>query len=141
MAQCPGCGAAGGPSCEELFGRLLALDHSREEPWGPLHGVVVAAYRLQHERLAERDRTLLLELLRVFVDDGLEQANRLLESRVRSNSHRNRRPPPPSAGEGPRPGAFGATIAEVAAGGDFPAAGHPERVAAWAEAVLDAWGR
>ncbi|MEC3978788.1 DUF5946 family protein [Amycolatopsis sp. H20-H5] len=38
----------GDTTCETVFHQLLALDHSRQEPWGPLHGVAVGTYFLQH---------------------------------------------------------------------------------------------
>ncbi len=46
---CPECGAPALPlSRQELFERLLVLDYRQEPPWGPLHGVVVACFFLQH---------------------------------------------------------------------------------------------
>lgn len=49
--QCPECGARyaeGSDSCAERFNQLLALDHSRREPWGSRHGQAFAAFALQH---------------------------------------------------------------------------------------------
>ena len=49
--QCPECGAryaGGGDSCADRFSQLLALDHSRREPWGSRHGQAFAAFALQH---------------------------------------------------------------------------------------------
>ena len=51
MTQCPDCGArydAEGDSCRERFDILLALDHSRREPWGSRHGLAFASFALQH---------------------------------------------------------------------------------------------
>ena len=49
MGDCSQCGASTALfSCTELFERLLALDHSRRRPWGPLHGVAVSCFFLQH---------------------------------------------------------------------------------------------
>src|SRR5712664_2891954 len=47
---CPQCGAVYPPpptSCADQFAVLLALDHSRREPWGSRHGLAFAAYSLQ----------------------------------------------------------------------------------------------
>jgi hypothetical protein len=54
---------------DELLGRLLALDHSRQPPWGPLHGVVVACHLLQQTDGPAADDPR-LERRRVFVDLG-----------------------------------------------------------------------
>ncbi len=55
----------------ELFERLLALDHSRQEPWGPLHGVVVACHRLQQAAEPVRSDDQLVVQLQVYLDGGL----------------------------------------------------------------------
>ncbi|MFD6951887.1 hypothetical protein A6A08_15665 [Nocardiopsis sp. TSRI0078] len=141
MDTCPECGAVGDTPCGDLFRRLLALDHSRREPWGPLHGVAVACYRLQHpSSLAQGSHRFPLELLRAYVEGGAEAATRLTERARRANSHRARQRE--RTGAVPHPGVptgFAVTIAEVAVDGGFPADRHPERVRAWAEATLAAW--
>jgi hypothetical protein len=144
MDTCPECGASGDPACGELFQRLLALDHSRLEPWGPLHGVAVACYRLQHPAsLAEGTHAFPLDLLRTHVEHGADAARRMTEHARRGNSHRvlrrERPAPAPRAASPASPAGFAVTIADVALDGDFPADGHPERVRAWAEATLAAW--
>lgn len=51
LTRCADCGAAwrdGEDSCAARFDRLLALDHSRREPWGSRHGIAFAVYALQH---------------------------------------------------------------------------------------------
>jgi hypothetical protein len=51
MMSCPDCGAvysASGESCRARFDVLLAMDHSRAEPWGSRHGLAFAAFALQH---------------------------------------------------------------------------------------------
>jgi hypothetical protein len=48
---CSQCGASydsPGDSCVRRFEALLALDHSRQEPWGTRHGSAFAAFTLQH---------------------------------------------------------------------------------------------
>lgn len=142
MDRCPECGAPGDPACEELFHELLALDHSREEPWGPLHGVAVSCYLLQHPAsLPGGGYDVPLDVLRAFMTGGLAAASRLTERARRANSHRGH----PRVQERPAarqaPGGFAVTIADVADGGTFPAAGYPERLHRWAEATLAAWQR
>lgn len=49
--RCPECGAqfaSEAESCETRFEALLALDHSRRQPWGSRHGQAFAAFALQH---------------------------------------------------------------------------------------------
>jgi hypothetical protein len=60
-SQCPECGAMYSEerdSCAARFEELLALDHSRREPWGSRHGQAFAAFALQHPvtRAASLDR-------------------------------------------------------------------------------------
>jgi len=135
------CAECGAPSCPELLDTVLALDHSRRPPWGPLHGVTVACYLLQHpSRLPAAHRARPLAVLRAFTTGGLDAATRLTERARRANSHRGPVPagdpePPPDL----PPAEFEVTIADVAGDGTFPAAGFAERVTAWARATANAW--
>lgn len=146
VTRCAGCGATtSGASCEERFERLLELDHSQREPWGPLHGVAVACFLLQHpgHPLAGPGRPgPRLVVLRAFLDGGREGLRALTATLRRGNSHRRRGAPSwpaePELPERPAPTTFGVTIADVSADGGFPAAGHEERVRAWAAATLAA---
>lgn len=168
VARCAACGAeTAGATCEERFERLLELDHSRREPWGPLHGVAVACFFLQHpgHPLAPRgDDGPGRALLETFLAGSREALRALTEGARRRNSHRNRKrnrnrdarpgglrdpgdpgypgglaaPSAPPGPERPAPTTFGVTIAEVSVDGGFPAAGHEERVRAWAAATLAA---
>src|SRR5690606_21562408 len=56
-------------SCAHRFGQLLALDHSRQEPWGSRHGLAFAVFALQHPcQYGAATRARGLELLeRVFL--------------------------------------------------------------------------
>jgi hypothetical protein len=135
--RCPGCE---GVRCEERFLRLLALDHSREGPWGPLHGVAVACYRLQHPAsLRPGEPAVLLGLLEAYLNGGLEGAHRVEQRLRRANSHGGHGPEPFGGSAFEAPEAFTATIGDVAAGGDFPAEGYAERVRVWADAAVRAW--
>src|ERR1700680_4592958 len=51
IPECSECGARyvdEQDSCAAHFEQLLALDHSRREPWGSRHGQAFAAFALQH---------------------------------------------------------------------------------------------
>lgn len=138
MARCAECGGPVSPrSCDVLFQELLALDHSREAPWGPLHPVAVACFFLQHSsRMPSAARSVHWALLHAYLRDGLAAVGPMAERVRKLNSHRRggRAPragdypgaPPFPDAEPPRD--FATTIADVAAGGSFPAAGHEERV-------------
>jgi hypothetical protein len=149
MRRCPECGSPVSPwSCDDLFQELLALDHSRQAPWGPLHGVAVACFFLQHSsRLPGAARPVYWALLHAYLHGGLAAAA-LMTDRVRQlNSHRRggRAPQagdypgaPPFPGTAP-PRNYGTTIADVALDGAFPAAGYEERVRSWASHTIGAW--
>jgi len=127
----------------ELFERLLALDHSRQEPWGPLHGVVVACHRLQQATAPLPVDDQLFVQLRVFLDGGLPAVSRYWAQARARNSHRAGGAPF-AAPTGPLldgpPARFAVTIRDVAVDGTFPADGYPDRVRDWAVATLEAWG-
>jgi hypothetical protein len=139
------CGECGAPGCEELFQTLLALDHGRQEPWGPLHGVSVSCFLLQHPgRLPGDGGARAREFLRAYLGGGLAEVDRLVERARRANSHRVRGEAPEVVREAPQEvprGGYGVTIAEVAVDGTFPAEGFPERVRAWAAATVAPWER
>ncbi|WP_199809877.1 DUF5946 family protein [Streptomyces sp. NRRL F-5126] len=149
---CPECGAPMDPldprSCDELFHALLALDHSRREPWGPLHGVSVSCFLLQHpHRLPADGGAMARALLRAYLRGGLDEVDRLVGQARRGNSHRVRGTPsrvvrdaavPHCDASRPR---FSVTIQDVAVDGTFPASEFTQRVEAWAAAAVDAWRR
>jgi hypothetical protein len=158
MTRCSECGTPARPhSCEELFHVVLALDHSRRAPWGPLHGVTVSCFLFQHPgRLPTHDRARPWATLHAYLDGGLAAVTRLADSLRRANSHRanshranSHRAGGPGIAEvvagvpvaplGLTPTAFAVTIGDVAEDGTFPSAGFPERVHAWAAATVDAW--
>ncbi|GAA0930324.1 DUF5946 family protein [Nonomuraea longicatena] len=143
METCPECGA---PACENLFQLLLALDHSRQPPWGPLHGVSVACYLWQHpSRLPASGGAAAWAILHAFLRDGSGGATRQIRQVRRTNSHRSGSQKPSVASDvvaptpDRRPEHFTVTIADVAENGEFPAEGFTERVTAWAAATVAAW--
>ncbi|GAA1997578.1 DUF5946 family protein [Catenulispora subtropica] len=141
MEPCAECGAASG-SCDALFHGLLALDHSRQEPWGPLHGVSVSCYFLQHpSRATAGHRGREWELVRAYLDGGLAAVDWVVRRARSENSHRSPGlsvPEPPRVRQEP-PARFAVTIEDVAVDGTFPADGFADRVTAWAAATAEAW--
>ncbi|WP_076970991.1 DUF5946 family protein [Streptomyces sparsogenes] len=147
MKPCPECGAPMDPrSCDELFHALLALDHSRQEPWGPLHGVSVSCFLLQHpSRVPADDGAMAWALLRAYLEGGLGEVNRLVGRARRGNSHRVKGEPSRVSRDAALPhrdalrSRFSVTIKDVAVDGTFPAVEFTQRVEAWAAATVEAW--
>jgi hypothetical protein len=137
-AQCGAIHDRPDESCADRFDALLALDHSRREPWGSRHGLAFAAYALQHpddQTIESLDRCWVM-LCRVYVagDDRMDVARglRMLGSRSAADWSV---PPRPHASRAPNP--FTTTIADL---GDFDAADYPARLDAWCRATLAGWG-
>jgi len=138
-SRCPECGATYSEkddSCAARFEHLLALDHSRREPWGSRHGQAFAAFALQHPvtHAASLDRAW-AALWRIYVAG--ESPARVFGALV---AHRGRVPP----GEENipvRPAARttmpSVTIADLA---DFAVETYPRRLDAWCRATLASWG-
>jgi hypothetical protein len=149
MQQCSECGGPASPrSCDDLFQELLALDHSRQAPWGPLHAIAVACFLLQHSsRLPGAARSVYWAMLHAYLRGGLAAAAPMTERVRQLNSHRRggRTPQPgdyPGAPPFPDtepPRNYATTIADVALDGSFPAAGHEDRVRSWAADTTSAW--
>jgi hypothetical protein len=148
VGPCSECGAPSG-ICDELFHTLLALDHSRQPPWGPLHGVSVACFLLQHPGRSEASRRgregELWELVRGYIDGGLAAVDWIVRRARWDNSRRGSRAggaspedASSSAVPGVATGPFAVTIEDVAVDGTFPADGFADRLAAWAAATLSA---
>jgi hypothetical protein len=149
MEPCAKCGAPmDARSCDELFHALLALDHSRQAPWGPLHGVSVSCFLLQHpSQLPADDGAMAWALLHAYLEGGLDEVIRLVGQARRGNSHRVKGRPSQDVREAALPqrdappSRFSITIHDVAVDGTFPASQFTERVRAWASATVDAWSR
>jgi hypothetical protein len=140
MSRCPDCGAAcqpGEPDCTERFHTLLALDHSRKEPWGPRHALAVAAYSLQHpsawpREVLERSWLILYQVL-VRGADSLRVTTAL---RRRPDTLLEEWETPPLA-PGPATRSFAMTIRDL---GTFPAPEYPTQLDAWCRAAFTGWG-
>jgi len=136
---CPECGAeydAPDDDCAARFERLLALDHSRQEPWGSRHGLAFAAFALQHPDRHEREilQRAWFFLFPVFVL-GHDPAA------VARGLRRAGKDPPvwtiPGLPEGRPEPPFSVTIADL---GSFSPDTYPEKLHAWCRAALNGWG-
>ena len=131
--RCAECGAPGRPrSCGDLFGGLLALDHPRQPPWGPLHGVAVACFGVQHpSRSPSAARHLHWAMLHAYLRGGIPAVASMTERARRLNARQRGGRDPVPAGfpgappfpAGAPPSGYATTIAGVALDGSFPAAG------------------
>jgi hypothetical protein len=136
--RCSECGAeysADGDSCQARFEQLLALDHSRREPWGSRHGQAFAAFALQHpQRYASSLDHAWAALQRIYV-----AGNR--PSHVFEQLRSNRGSVPRDWRVPVRPkrpvAAPSFTIADL---GDFDATTYAELLDDWCRASLVMWG-
>lgn len=138
MAACAECGAvyeAGGDDCQRRFDALLALDHSRTEPWGSRHGLAFSAFALQHPDrfppdVAERAWVMLYS---VYVQ-GADYV------RVTSAMRRLGRQKPdwavPPVPRGRPTADFRITIADL---GSFAAETYASQLENWCRAAVDGW--
>ena len=138
VSCCPECGArytTAGDTCLNRFDALLALDHSRREPWGSRLGQAFAAFALQHpERHAASLDRAWGALYRIYMTH--EPPRRVFAAFV---GHRDGVPSDWSVpGRPERPASTpSVTIADLA---DFDAQTYPELLDRWCLASLAAWG-
>lgn len=138
---CPQCGGvleSRDDSCASRFDMLLALDHSRQEPWGSRHGSAFAAFALQHPAGRSRetlDRCWTL-LYRIWVANEDPQAVARSLRRVPSGGLPHS-PVPSRRGDASTPTSFRFTIVDL---GAFEADAYPRRLEEWCRATLDAFG-
>ena len=137
-SDCEECGAryaTPGDDCTARFNKLLALDHSRQEPWGSRHGQAFSAFVLQHPRryAASLDHAW-TALYRICVDHVPGQA-----AFAELAAHHGVIPPHWAAVER-RAYALERPSVTIADLGDFAATTYPERLDEWCRAGLAAWG-
>lgn len=133
--QCAECGArydTEADSCASRFEELLALDHSRREPWGSRHGQAFATFALQHPSRypASLDAAWGALYRLCCLDQPLAHVMQVFRGRVQSSCVIPPRPDRPIG----RPAI---TIADLT---DFEAATYPSRLDAWSRATLVSWG-
>ena len=139
MSTCPECGAtfeAEGDNCQRRFDALLALDHSRTEPWGSRHGLAFSAFALQHpDRFpADVPRRAWIMLYSVYVlNNDYLRVTAALRRMGRKNPDWDVPALPPS----PPGGSFATTIADL---GSFAAESYPRQLDNWCRASLQGWG-
>jgi hypothetical protein len=139
--SCDQCGAryeSPDDGCRQRFEQLLALDHSRQEPWGSRHGSAFAAFTLQHPVGQAREVLercwLLLDRIWVAGDEPVVVTEALRHVQSGAPLHLTAPPLPPGAVE---PRSFSITIADL---GDFEAGDYPRLLEAWCRATLSALG-
>jgi hypothetical protein len=110
----------------------LALDHSRQEPWGSRHGQAFAAFALQHPTTyASSLDQAWRALYRIYIaGDAPEHVFAALRARRSFDADTPQRPA--HRVEMPT-----LTIAHLA---DFAGDTYPQRLDAWCRASLASWG-
>jgi hypothetical protein len=138
MNQCPECGACyppGADSCAVRFEQLIALDHSRREPWGSRHGQAFAVFALQHPiRYSASVDHAWHALYRVYV---LEEAAAHVFASMRVRSHEKTAPVMVPTRPAKPVSLPAVTIADL---GDFHATDYATALDRWCRATLRAWG-
>ena len=135
VLQCHECGARydrDEDSCTSRFDELLALDHSRREPWGSRHGQAFATFALQHPSRYPASLDAAWAALYRLCCFGQPLAHVTAMFRGRARSTDTIPPRPAQLRESPT-----ITIADLA---DFAAATYPTRLDAWSRATLVSWG-
>jgi hypothetical protein len=130
--RCDECGAryeAAGDSCQARFDALLALDHSRREPWGSRHGLAFAAFAVQHPR---RFPAASIAASRVLLERVCHR-HEPLAAVVKDFRARSQAPTDSTVPEAIPP--FAVTIADL---GAFDAATYPDDLMRWARAAIAA---
>jgi hypothetical protein len=135
-AQCGARYADPDDSCEHRFSALLALDHSRQEPWGSRHGSAFSAFTLQHPKGKSREALercwTLLQRVWIAGDDPqyVAQVLRRAEAGVAPSWS-----VPPMCDAASWPHQFAVTIADL---GDFDATTFAAGLEGWCRTTLDA---
>ncbi len=135
---CPECGATyarDDDSCARRFANLLALDHSRREPWGSRHGQAFAAFALQHPELHAVSLDAAWSALYRIYQLGVEPAAAFAS--LRSSAGRPAEPSNVPERPAVRRGMPTVTIADL---GDYDAESYAERLDTWCHATLRSWG-
>jgi len=138
---CPECGAHfadANDSCGARFDQLLALDHSRQEPWGSRHGLAFAVFALQHpgrfnQQTVARAHELLTRV--VAQREPLGDVVKDFRARPASDAHQSAYETTEIAAGRTPYSPFAVTIADL---GDFTAEHYADLLDAWCRATLDA---
>jgi hypothetical protein len=136
--RCPECGADYSretDSCATRFEQLLALDHSRAEPWGSRHGQAFAAFALQHPaRYGASLDVAWVMLFRIYCQREtpahVVATVRRAGARVDDDGHLPPRPEHP----------LSQPVITIADLGEFAAPTYVQQLDDWCRATLRAWG-
>jgi len=137
---CSQCGAVfpeAGSTCEEQFDKLLALDHSRVQPWGSRHGLAFSTFAMQHAggRSSAQLAACWIMLYRVWIE-GDNRAKLAAAMRARQDLPPAEWGVPPLPSPPPAGTPYAVTIADL---GDFDADTYVEKLEEWGRATLAAW--
>jgi hypothetical protein len=138
MPTCPECGAVyarDADDCGARFDALLALDHSRTEPWGSRHGLAFSAFALQHPGRFPPDvagRAWIMLYSVYILGSDYQRVTTAMRRMGRQNPDWGI--PPLPAGKARPP--FTVTIANL---GSFEAEKYPELLDRWCNATLAGW--
>lgn len=135
---CTQCGATyahADPTCAQRWHALLALDHSRQAPWGPLHGLAFATWTLQHwhgveAAVLDTCWRLLVEI--VVTGDAVDE----VFAREREARAAGLPMTPSSVPRRTEPRPFDVTIRELS---EFAADGYEDNLRYWARSTMEAW--
>jgi hypothetical protein len=134
-SKCESCGATyadANDSCSARFEQLLALDHSRREPWGSRHGLAFAAFALQHPARFDRATVHRSRELVERVIVGGEPLDRVV---------RGLRGRPSTLEGGPGEPLGGHYVVTIADPGEFDATTYVRDLERWCLAALTPKGR
>ena len=137
---CPQCGAVfseAESSCEEQFDKLLALDHSRVQPWGSRHGLAFSTFAMQHPngRTSAQLAACWIMLYRVWIK-GDNRAKLAASMRARQDLTTAEWGVPSLPAVPPAGTRYAVTIADL---GGFDAETYAVKLEEWGRATLSAW--
>jgi hypothetical protein len=140
MGACAQCGATfadATQNCEERFDTLLALDHSRVQPWGSRHGLAFSTFALQHpEGRTEAQLAASCVMLYRVWQLGDNRAKLAAAMRERQDQPPFEWGVPPLPEVPPAGTSYTVTIADL---GGFDAETYPEKLEEWGRATLAVW--
>jgi hypothetical protein len=136
-AQCGATYADPTQSCEQQFDKLLALDHSRVQPWGSRHGLAFSTFALQHPdgRTPGQLAACWIMLYRVWMK-GDNRAKLAAAMRARQDMSPEEWGVPSLPKTPPAGTKYTTTIAHL---GEFDADSYVHKLEEWGRATLAAW--
>ena len=138
--SCPQCGATFADEKRVVkgqFDKLLALDHSRVQPWGSRHNLAFSTFTMQHPE-GMHARRLAARWCDVACGSKRRQLRRSLAAAMRERWNL----PPEERGGNSAPGNLAAhakyavTITDL---GEFDADSYVHKLEEWGRATLAAW--